>query len=203
MKAMIIKDMFCLRHQAKSVLLVLLVWLVISLTTASGLFFCALSIIYVIILPMATLSYDERAHWDSRALTMPVTRVQMVLSRYAVALLLGLGMLLLGAVVTLFTDGVGSLPLCLAFFMAGVFLLSLGMPLMLKLGVEKARILVALCYLLPFGLMLLAEQLGADVEGLLKGLAGAKAAATGTALVLLALCLSVLISIGIYRKKEF
>ena len=192
MKAMIIKDMLCLRHQAKSVLLVLLVWLVISLTTASGLFFCALSIIYVIILPMATLSYDERAHWDSRALTMPVTRVQM-----------GLGMLLLGAVVTLFTDGVGSLPLCLAFFMAGVFLLSLGMPLMLKLGVEKARILVALCYLLPFGLMLLAEQLGADVEGFLKGLAGAKAAATGAALVLLALGLSVLISIGIYRKKEF
>lgn len=126
-----------------------------------------------------------------------------MLSRYAVALLLGLGMLLLGAVVTLFTDGVGSLPLCLAFFMAGVFLLSLGMPLMLKLGVEKARILVALCYLLPFGLMLLAEQLGADVEGFLKDLAGAKAAATGAALVLLALCLSVLISIGIYRKKEF
>lgn len=74
---------------------------------------------------------------------------------------------------------------------------------MLKLGVEKARILVALCYLLPFGLMLLAEQLGADVEGFLKDLAGAKAAATGAALVLLALCLSVLISIGIYRKKEF
>lgn len=203
MKAMIIKDMLCLRHQAKSVLLVLLVWLVISLTTASGLFFCALSIIYVIILPMETLSYDERAHWDSRALTMPVTRVQMVLSRYAVALLLGLGMLLLGAVVTLFTDGAGGLPACLAFFMLGVFLLSLGMPIMLKLGVEKARILVALCYLLPFGLMLLAEQLGADVEGFLKGLAGAKAAAAGAALVLLALGLSVLISIGIYRKKEF
>lgn len=203
MKAMIIKDMLCLRHQAKSVLLVLLVWLVISLTTASGLFFCALSSIYVIILPMATLSYDERAHWDSRALTMPVTRVQMVLGRYAVALLLGLGMLALGAVVTLFTDGAGGLPACLAFFMLGVFLLSLGMPIMLKLGVEKARILVALCYLLPFGLMLLAEQLGADVEGFLKGLAGAKAAATGAALVLLALCLSVLISIGIYRKKEF
>lgn len=132
MKAMIIKDMLCLRHQAKSVLLVLLVWLVISLTSASGLFFCSLSIIYVIILPMAVLSYDERAHWDSRALTMPVTRAQVVLGRYAVALLLGLGMLALGGVVTLFTDGAGGLPACLAFFMLGVFLLSLGMPIMLK-----------------------------------------------------------------------
>ena len=203
MKAMIIKDMLCLRHQAKSVLLVLLVWLVISLTSASGLFFCSLSIIYVIILPMATLSYDERAHWDSRALTMPVTRAQVVLGRYAVALLLGLGMLALGGVVTLFTDGAGGLPACLAFFMLGVFLLSLGMPIMLKLGVEKARILVALCYLLPLGLMLLAEQLGADVEGFLKALTGPKAAAAGAALVLLALGLSVLTSIGIYRKKEF
>ena len=33
MKAMILKDLLCLKHKAKSVLLVLLVWLVISVAT--------------------------------------------------------------------------------------------------------------------------------------------------------------------------
>ncbi len=203
MRAMILKDLLCMKKQAKSVLLVLLVWLVISLTTASGAFFCGLSIIYVIILPMASLSYDERSHWDSRALTMPVTRAQLVLGRYIVALLMGLAMLAISAVVTLLIDGAEGLPLCLVFFLAGVFLLSLCMPLMLKLGVEKARILVALCYLVPFGLMLLAEQLVVDIYGLLSRLDSAYAAAAGAVLVFAALCVSVLISMGIYRKKEF
>lgn len=66
MKALILKDLFCLRAQAKSVLLVLAVWLVISVTTGNGQFFSALSVIYVILLPMMSMSFDERAHWDSR-----------------------------------------------------------------------------------------------------------------------------------------
>ena len=45
MKALILKDLFCLRAQAKSVLLVLAVWLVISVTTGNGQFFSALSVI--------------------------------------------------------------------------------------------------------------------------------------------------------------
>lgn len=65
MKALILKDLFCLRAQAKSVLLVLAVWLVISVTTGNGQFFSALSVIYVILLPMMSMSFDERAHWDS------------------------------------------------------------------------------------------------------------------------------------------
>ena len=203
MRAMILKDMLCLKKQAKSVLLVLLVWLVISVTTVNGQFFCALSIIYFILLPMTTLSYDERSHWDSRALTMPVTRAQMVLGRYAVALLMGLAMLALGAVVTLYTDGVGGLPACLVFFMLGIFMLSLCMPMMLKLGVEKARILVTLCYLVPFLGLLLAAKLGADFEGLFSRLNTAGAAAAGMAAALAALCVSVSISIGIYKRKEF
>ena len=96
MKALILKDLLCLRQQAKSVGLVLLVWLVLSVAMGNGMFFCALGVIYVIMLPMMTLSYDERSKWDSRALTMPVTRAQLVLSRYATALLAGLALCALG-----------------------------------------------------------------------------------------------------------
>ena len=146
MKAMILKDLLCLKHQAKSVLLVLLVWLVISVATSNAQFFSALGILYIVMLPMTTLSYDERASWDRRALTMPVTRAQVVLSRYVTALLAGLFICAVGAAVIGVMDGPEHMPLSLGFYLLGVFMLSLGMPLMLWLGVEKARILVALCW---------------------------------------------------------
>lgn len=203
MKALILKDLFCLRAQAKSVLLVLAVWLVISVTTGNGQFFSALSVIYVILLPMMSMSFDERAHWDSRALTMPVTRAQIVLGRYAAALLMGLAMLALGCAVTLVMDGAEQLSFCLGFFFAGVLMLSIGMPLMLKLGVEKARIAITLCYLIPFVLLLAAEKLGLDWEKLASGLPDIPLLSLLAALSAAALAVSVLISVALYSKKEF
>ena len=200
MKALILKDLLCLRQQAKSVGLVLLVWLVLSVAMGNGMFFCALGVIYVIMLPMMTLSYDERSKWDSRALTMPVTRAQLVLSRYATALLAGCA---LGAVVIAAVDGPEQAANSLGFYLAGALMLAVAMPLMLKLGVEKARILVALCYLVPFLGLLLAEKLGVDVEEALASLSGPRPALIAAVIVLAALALSVLISLGIYRHKEF
>lgn len=203
MKALILKDLFCLRSQAKSVLIVLAVWLVISVATANGSFFSALSVIYVILLPMMYMSFDERSHWDSRALTMPVTRAQVVLGRYAVALLMGLAMLALGCVVTLAMDGPGNLGFCFGFFLAGVLLLSIGMPLLIKLGVEKARVAITLFYIIPFVLLLAAEKLGLDWEELASALPDIPPLALLAALSAAALAASVLISIALYSKKEF
>lgn len=50
---------------------------------------------------------------------MPVTRAQIVLGRYAAALLMGLAMLALGCAVTLVMDGAEQLSFCLGFFFAG------------------------------------------------------------------------------------
>lgn len=185
MKAMILKDLLCLKHQAKSVLQVLLVWLVISVATSNAQFFSALGILYIVMLPMTTLSYDERASWDRRALTMPVTRAQVVLSRYVTALLAGLFICAVGAAVIGVMDGPEH------------------MPLMLWLGVEKARILVALCYLVPFCLLLLSEKLGLDVVGFLSGLSRPTLVLTAVIAVLGVPAASVLLSVAIYKKKEF
>lgn len=203
MKALILKDLLCLRQQAKSVGLVLLVWLVLSVAMGNGQFFCALGVIYIIMLPMMTLSFDERSKWDSRALTMPVTRAQLVLSRYATSLLAGLVLCALGAAVIAVVDGPEKAASSLGFYLAGALMLAVAMPLMLKLGVEKARILVALCYLVPFLALLLAEKLGVDVEQTFASLAGPNIALIAAAIVLAALALSILASLSIYRHKEF
>ena len=91
----------------------------------------------------------------------------------------------------------------LGFFFAGVLMLSVGMPLMLKLGVEKARIAITLCYLIPFVLLLAAEKLGLDWEKLASGLPDIPLLSLLAALSAAALAVSVLISVALYSKKEF
>ena len=205
MKALILKDLFCLRAQAKSVLLVLAVWLVISVTMGNGQFFSALSVIYVILLPMMSMSFDERAHWDSRALTMPVTRAQIVLGRYAAALLMGLAMLALGCAVTLVMDGAEQLSFCLGFFFAGVLMLSVGMPLVLKLGVEKARLPMTLTFVIPFiAIFPTISYWGPWLEGLdYDAVPWVLAAAAVLALAALCVYISYRVSVNILENKEF
>ena len=59
MKALLVKDLLTLKGQAKSLLIVLAVWFIISFINGSGLFFTALSVIYGMLLPLTTLSTDE------------------------------------------------------------------------------------------------------------------------------------------------
>ena len=68
---------------------------------------------------------------------------------------------------------------------------------------EKARILVALCYLVPFCLLLLSEKLGLDVVGFLSGLSRPTLVLTAVIAVLGVPAASVLLSVAIYKKKEF
>lgn len=203
MKAMILKDMLCLKKQMKSLLMVLLIWLVISAATSNGLFFSVLGVVYIIMLPMTTLSYDERAGWDSRALTMPVTRAQLVVGRYITALLAGLALCAVGAVVTAVMDGVDKAPASLGFFLLGVLMLSVSMPVILKLGVEKGRLVVMLFYVVPFGALLLSEKLGLDPITALQRLDSPAALMLSAALIFLLLCVSAAVSVGIYKEKEF
>ena len=122
------------------------------------------------------------------------------LASLALAVLLAFAV---GAAVIGVMDGPEHMPLSLGFYLLGVFMLSLGMPLMLWLGVEKARILVALCYLVPFCLLLLSEKLGLDVVGFLSGLSRPTLVLTAVIAVLGVPAASVLLSVAIYKKKEF
>ena len=43
-------------------------------------------ILFTIMIPMVAMSYDDKSKWDRYALTMPVSRRDMVLSKYLLAL---------------------------------------------------------------------------------------------------------------------
>ena len=143
MKALLIKDLLTLKGQAKSLLLVLAVWFIISYINGSGLFFTALSVIYGMLLPLTTLSVDEKSRVERYMMSAPVTRAELALSRYALGILglLTLGVLGVGACLVIGDSLEEALGASAACFCLAVLLLGVTLPLVYKFGTDKARII--------------------------------------------------------------
>ncbi len=158
-----------------------------------------------VLLPITALSYDEKAHWDRYALTMPLSRNMLVLSKYLLSLLISLCCALLCLAVYLISK---TYPLretlLMSWMMAGVSLLlsAITYPLYFKLGVEKARFVFMAIFLTPTIALLLLSRLNISLPTLDEG----RIEAILPFLPLAALALfgaSALISCRIYAKKEF
>ncbi len=142
MKALLLKDVYVLYKQLRYLLVTLLLFCTLPTLSAT-----AFSMIFVVMLPVTTLGYDERSKWEQLAMMMPYTTRQLVLSKYILGYL-GAGVV---TVISLLSDSVSCLlegqPLTVdvlqtlvIFPCIGLLLFSLNLPLMFRYGTEKGRI---------------------------------------------------------------
>jgi hypothetical protein len=162
-------------------------------------------------LAISTFAYDEQAKWDACALSMPLTKRDMVRGKYVMALLLGLFGVVLGMVVTAgraLTTGVvdwqGLLLTSAIALCGGVLFNSLTIPMLYKFGAEKSRLILIGCYALPLiGLSLVLNAMENAPDGAARIQALMDLAAWLLPLLTLAaLALSYRISLGIFRRKD-
>lgn len=224
MKGLILKDFFVLK---KTMLLYLMIELVLltaaifnpSMMTFAVLYFLILSVM----LPITALAYDERAGWEKYALSMPVTRKELILGKYLLGLILLAVSILLNLI---FVGGYGLMTnfssyglndfalLISASAAAGCLFLSVLMPIMFRFGTEKGRIVMVLMILIPVGATLIlsktgvldsiAEQ-GSAAEQVLNLIQNNLALGIGAVLVFCALMLaiSLWISFAVVKRKEY
>ncbi len=200
MKALLVKDLLTLKGQAKSLLLVLAVWFIISFVNGSGLFFTSLSVIYGMLLPLTTLSIDEKSRVERYMMSMPVTRAELALSRYALGLLglLALGVLGIGASLVIGDSLEEALGASAACFCLAVLLLGVTLPLVYKFGTDKARVICIAVYMVTFlAVGFIAARFGIELDDL------SGAFFLLPFLSLAVLVLSAAVSLGIYKKREF
>lgn len=147
MKALLLKDGYVLCKQLKFLLLALLVFCFMP-----GLSATAFSMIYVIMLPITTLSYDERSKWNQLAAMMPYTTRQIVVSKYVLGYI-GAGVVaVLSCISQVIFSRSAAEDLVLTVLMlpcVGAIILSVLLPVMIRLGTEKGR----LAYILTVGLL--------------------------------------------------
>lgn len=203
MTGLILKDLLNLKRQGKLLGILILFYLFLSVSTKNSSFFGGVIAVMCALLPVTAMSFDERCKWDKYALTMPVNRRDLVLSKYILAAIFCAAGFLINFIYNLIT-GSGEitevLQISLSLLSVGLFLLSLLLPILFKYGVEKGRLLMILVLFLPTAIVIFLSSQGFSLpEG--KNLDQLAWLFFPAALLLFFISISV--SVGIYRKKEF
>ena len=213
MMGLLIKDLYCLKQNGKSLMFILLIWGLVFLPRDDGgliLISLCMMVSAMHIFPLA--SYDKQARWDTYALSMPLTRANMVQEKYIMSLLL----LVMSAVVSTFVvaiawlirtggmepDFIPSIAATLAVG-AGIslFYTALSLPLSMWLGVEKARYIPSVLFALIFFTAVIMVRRGSHI-----GLRADHLIAFGLGALILSVALFIIsyfICLFIYGKKEF
>ena len=213
MIALLKKDIFVMDKQMRLMVILALFFLLLPNGGSYGSSYTAL---ISVMLPMSTISYDERCKWDRYAAALPLGRRAVVGARYCFALLMAATatlFCLLLAVLLSIVQGADSLMgslLSLAFCLGyGLLVADILLPLCYKVGVERARPYMYVVIFVPAILLFGAYQLGlisAETFAALETLPEATLLA-GAGLVallpLLGLGVSYGISCRILEGKEF
>lgn len=203
MKGLLLKDWLMLYKKNRLMFALVLFYLLASSASGNS-FYGGFAILFLSVLPQTVLGLEERCKWNRYAIALPLTRRQIVLEKYLLALLgVGLGAALylvfgfVGMVVT--HRPVDLAPLC-PMLSVGLLFPAVNLPIVFRLGSEKAR----LWYLLIVGF--LAAAAGAFLV-LMEDASLSTGILSVLSWILLPVCallfaLSALLSVRIYEKKE-
>lgn len=160
MKSLILKDLYNISHNSKAMILILIIMGAFFIPMSGPVGYVAISTMLCSMMVVTTFSFDDTVKWNRYALVMPVTRKDVVISKYIVLLLFSLCGLVIGIIVAFgaetFTNNIIALETLFSGIVSlGVALIfgSIIIPLLFKYGAEKARMLMILCFLIPAGIV--------------------------------------------------
>ena len=208
-KGLIYKDLFLLKEAFPIVALAVLFLLFTIIFGFSGGFLalCIMLLVFAVKVVESTIIYDETDGWDSFVLTAPVSRKEIIRSKYLLQILLLAGAFLLSAVLLLLISLIpqfdGEEWLYIMLIVGFCYALVYGavvIPVYLKFGQHTSRyvafavlVVVAGLYGVTFGISMFMEFAASTIP-LLIGILAVSLAAYGA---------SYRISQKIYAKREF
>lgn len=208
-KGLIYKDLFLLK-EAFPIAALAVLFLLFSITlgfTGGFLALCIMLLVFAVKVVESTLIYDETDGWDSFVLTAPVSRKEIIRSKYLLQILLLAGAFLLSAVLLLLISLIpqfdGEEWLYIMLIIGFCYALVYGavvIPVYLKFGQHTSRyiafvilIVVAGLFGVTFGFSMFMEFAASTIPYLI-GILAVSLAAYGA---------SYLVSQKIYAKREF
>ena len=203
MKGLIIKDFINLKKQSKVIGALVIFYLLISITSKNNSMFGAMMLMLFAMMPITAISYDEKANWDKYGLTMPVSRTDMVLSKYILGLILSSFALILNFIAQIFMGtemNTENITVIFVIFGISILFISLLLPIIFKFGVEKGRMLMIVVLMLPTLIIMLLPEIvktPPSEEMIVKALYALPF------IIVIFYLLSIFISVNIYKKKEF
>lgn len=210
MRGIILNDLYNILHNAKQMVLVMAIWAVCFFPGTDGSAYIVMCSVMFSMMTATTMSFDEKCNWTKYAMILPAQRRDYVFAKYVEHILFTAVGCLLGTAITVLVNAVRGRSFEAPFFIysgvgfaVAMIFGSFFIPLLLKFGVEKARIIilgvVALPALAGWGIYYIAERNGMRIseqmlENMLK---------FSPILVLILVIITTLISICIFQSREF
>lgn len=155
MKGLLLKDWYQVRASMKTLYLTVAVVLVIWVFSASSAYIFPVSYVAIFlgILPVNLLTYDQSAGWVEYGRTLPVSKKTLVAEKYLIGLFCAAAAIVIGglfvAVIPLrtgTTPGEGALSLLAGSVCAILLINGISLPLLYRFGAEKARLIYILTF---------------------------------------------------------
>ena len=208
MLGLIKKDLLMIKGNMRQVLLFLIVFLILALQENNIIVIVPVFVSMMVFI--TTFSYDEYNKWDAYAITLPISRKDIVKSKYITSVILWLIALLVTVVIVgimgIFEQNIDYFEMfgmILGCALSIVLLEAVMFPLIFKFGVERTRILMMAVIFIPvFAIVAGIQYLPETVIAFM--------VQNVNLMVALAVALSILLyigsyfmSLGIFSKKEF
>lgn len=224
MTALLVKDWKLLKGQRQffMVIIGLAAFYAIFMNETAMSFVVTYIAIMMAMFTLSTISYDEYNNGAAFLFTLPIERREYVLEKYVFAAIVtgvssavGLGVCCgIGFARGYFASAGDVVEVAVSGLVGGVvvvcLLLALMIPLQLKFGVEKSRMVwiggIMVVAVLGFGGAKLAQLLDVDVKGIIGVLGQASPVVAGAVLLVIlavGVAVSCVISVKIVEKKEF
>lgn len=205
MKGLILKDFLNFKNQqGKTFLILIAVYFLMALQMHSSSFFAALWVMLGATLPISSIAYDEKAKWEKYALTMPISRKELVTSKYALSFLFIIAGNLISMPVIYIIDGCFGMENLLIFLILvaiGVIFNSIMLPFVFKFGSENSRIIMILVVAIPFLIGYILQKMNVNVVSFLDAHEKIIGITGGVGAVLICL-ISYFLSVWIMERKE-
>lgn len=202
MKGLLLKDILNFKKQGLMFLFLIALWFFIGIKNKDMYYLSGIIAMMTLLVPITVISYDEKAKWERYALTMPISKGTVVVSRYlltiAISVVGGVFSIIAGLMIStsikevLFTN--------MSVISIGLLIIAFAFPFIFKYGVEKGRLIMIFIFLIPtlvftfaseFNIPMLSEKVIMQLVYFLP------------LITLVIIICSIQVSKKIYSKKEF
>ena len=171
MKSLILKDLYNIGHNAKSMLLILLVF-AIGLIMVSGVeSYIISSGVLCSMMIVTTFTFDDHCKWSKYALVMPICKKDIVKAKFIVLIIFCIAGICVGTIfgvaggvamhkMTISMEGIVTM-LFMGFvgLIVSVIFGSMSIPLVFKYGAEKGRMLLLISFAVPLGICFMVYEI--------------------------------------------
>ncbi|MGL5347029.1 MAG: ABC-2 transporter permease [Peptostreptococcaceae bacterium] len=205
MLGLILKDLLNLRKELKVYVLFISIYIAITFVSKDVNILMAVVALMCVMMPLTAMAYDEKVNWDKYLLTMPVSRKDIVLSKY----FLGIGLSTVGLLITSMLSFIDNglfnsvINMPIIFWAISMVMLSIIMPIIIKYGSEKGRFIMVAVMVIPSVLiMVFGENISFGNISRIIDIIEKNAFIISIITAAFSLTLSAFLSLNLFKNKE-